>query len=116
MMAGQDLGAHVALVTGASRGYRRSAVALTLAELGARGRGQLSRERARMMPTAIVPQNQSRRRPRHRRSPPIVSQVAQPWPEWWSVSQRELGPDRHFLVNNAGIAIVRGRRRDSARE
>jgi 3-oxoacyl-[acyl-carrier protein] reductase len=102
MMAGQDLGAHVALVTGASRGIG-AAVALTLAELGAAVAVNY-RERADDA-DAIVAKIKSS----GGRAIAVAADVSQSAAVAGMVERvaRELGPI-DILVNNAGIAIVRG--------
>jgi 3-oxoacyl-[acyl-carrier protein] reductase len=102
MMAGQDLGAHVALVTGASRGIG-AAVALTLAELGAAVAVNY-RERADDA-EAIVAKIKSS----GGRAIAVAADVSQSAAVAGMVERvaRELGPI-DILVNNAGIAIVRG--------
>jgi len=101
-MAGQDLGAHVALVTGASRGIG-AAVALTLAELGAAVAVNY-RERADDA-DAIVAKIKSS----GGRAIAVAADVSQSAAVAGMVERvaRELGPI-DILVNNAGIAIVRG--------
>jgi 3-oxoacyl-[acyl-carrier protein] reductase len=102
MMAGQDLGAHVALVTGASRGIG-AAVALTLAELGAAVAVNY-RERTDDA-EAIVAKIKSS----GGRAIAVAADVSQSAAVAGMVERiaRELGPI-DILVNNAGIAIVRG--------
>src|SRR6476620_4401835 len=102
MMAGQDLGAHVALVTGASRGIG-AAVALTLAELGAAVAVNY-RERANDA-EAIV----ARIKAGGGRAMAVAADVSQAAFVTAMVDQvaKDLGPI-DILVNNAGIAIVRG--------
>ena len=102
MVAGQDLGAHVALVTGASRGIG-AAVALTLAELGAAVAVNY-RERADDA-DAIVAKIKSS----GGRAIAVAADVSQSAAVAGMVERvaRELGPI-DILVNNAGIAIVRG--------
>jgi 3-oxoacyl-[acyl-carrier protein] reductase len=102
MMAGQDLGAHVALVTGASRGIG-AAVALTLAELGAAVAVNY-RERTDDA-EAIVAKIKSS----GGRAMAVAADVSQSAAVAGMVERiaRELGPI-DILVNNAGIAIVRG--------
>ena len=101
-MAGQDLGAHVALVTGASRGIG-AAVALTLAELGAAVAVNY-RERTDDA-EAIVAKIKSS----GGRAIAVAADVSQSAAVAGMVERiaRELGPI-DILVNNAGIAIVRG--------
>jgi len=101
-MAGQDLGAHVALVTGASRGIG-AAVALTLAELGAAVAVNY-RERTDDA-EAIVAKIKSS----GGRAIAVAADVSQSAAVAGMVERiaRELGPI-DVLVNNAGIAIVRG--------
>jgi len=101
-MAGQDLGAHVALVTGASRGIG-AAVALTLAELGAAVAVNY-RERADDA-EAIVAKIKSS----GGRAIAVAADVSQSAAVAGMVERiaSELGPI-DILVNNAGIAIVRG--------
>ena len=102
MVAGQDLSAHVALVTGASRGIG-AAVALTLAELGAAVAVNY-RERADDA-EAIVAKIKSS----GGRAIAVAADVSQSAAVAGMVERvaRELGPI-DILVNNAGIAIVRG--------
>jgi 3-oxoacyl-[acyl-carrier protein] reductase len=102
MMAGQDVSAHVALVTGASRGIG-AAVALTLAELGAAVAVNY-RERADDA-EAIVAKIKSS----GGRAIAVAADVSQSAAVAGMVERvaRELGPI-DILVNNAGIAIVRG--------
>jgi 3-oxoacyl-[acyl-carrier protein] reductase len=102
MVAGQHLGAHVALVTGASRGIG-AAVALTLAELGAAVAVNY-RERADDA-DAIVAKIKSS----GGRAIAVAADVSQSAAVAGMVERvaRELGPI-DILVNNAGIAIVRG--------
>jgi 3-oxoacyl-[acyl-carrier protein] reductase len=102
MMAGQDLGAHVALVTGGSRGIG-AAVALTLAELGAAVAVNY-RERTDDA-EAIVAKIKSS----GGRAMAVAADVSQSAAVAGMVERiaRELGPI-DILVNNAGIAIVRG--------
>jgi 3-oxoacyl-[acyl-carrier protein] reductase len=102
MVAGQDLGAHVALVTGASRGIG-AAVALLLAELGAAVAVNY-RERADDA-DAIVAKIKSS----GGRAIAVAADVSQSAAVAGMVERvaRELGPI-DILVNNAGIAIVRG--------
>src|SRR3954471_23102470 len=102
MMAGQDLGAHVALVTGASRGIG-AAVALTLAELGAAVAVNY-RERANDAEAVVAKIKSS-----GGRAIAVAADVSQSAAVAGMVERiaRELGPI-DILVNNAGIAIVRG--------
>jgi 3-oxoacyl-[acyl-carrier protein] reductase len=102
MMAGQDLGAHVALVTGASRGIG-AAVALTLAELGAAVAVNY-RERADDAEAVVAKIKSS-----GGRAIAVAADVSQSAAVAGMVERiaRELGPI-DILVNNAGIAIVRG--------
>ena len=101
-MAGQDLSAHVALVTGASRGIG-AAVALTLAGLGAAVAVNY-RERAEDA-EAVVAKIKSG----GGRAIAVAADVSQSEAVAAMVEQvaRDLGPI-DILVNNAGIAIVRG--------
>ena len=101
-MAGQDLGAHVALVTGASRGIG-AAVALTLAELGAAVAVNY-RERADDAEAVVAKIKSS-----GGRAIAVAADVSQSAAVAGMVERiaRELGPI-DILVNNAGIAIVRG--------
>jgi 3-oxoacyl-[acyl-carrier protein] reductase len=102
MMAGQDLGAHVALVTGASRGIG-AAVALTLAELGAAVAVNY-RERADDAEAVVAKIKSS-----GGRAIAVAADDSQSAAVAGMVERiaRELGPI-DILVNNAGIAIVRG--------
>ncbi len=101
-MAGQDLSAHVALVTGASRGIG-AAVALTLAELGAAVAVNY-RERADDA-EAIV----ARIKAGVGRAIAVAADVSQAASVAGLVEKitSALGPI-DSLVNNAGVAIVRG--------
>ena len=102
MVAGQDLSAYVALVTGASRGIG-AAVALMLAELGAAVAVNY-RERADDA-EAVVAKIKSG----GGRAIAVAADVSQSGTVAAMVEQvaRDLGPI-DILVNNAGIAIVRG--------
>ena len=101
-MAGQDLRAHVALVTGASRGIG-AAVALTLAELGAAVAVNY-RERADDAGTIVA-----RIKAGGGRAIAVHADVSQAAAVAAMVDQvaSALGPI-DILVNNAGMAIVRG--------
>ena len=101
-MAGQDLRAHVALVTGASRGIG-AAVALTLAELGAAVAVNY-RERADDAETIVA-----RIKAGGGRAIAVQADVSQAAAVAAMVDQvaSALGPI-DILVNNAGMAIVRG--------
>ena len=102
MAAGQDLSAHVALVTGASRGIG-AAVALTLAELGAAVAVNY-RERAADADAVIA-----KIKSRGGRAIAVAADVSQAAAVAEMVEQvaAALGPI-DILVNNAGVAIVRG--------
>src|SRR3954464_5162305 len=102
MMAGQDLGAHVALVTGASRGIG-AAVALMLAELGA---AVAVNYRARADDAEAIVAKIKSSGGRAIAVAADVSQAAAVAGMGERIA-RELGPI-DILVNNAGIAIVRG--------
>ena len=102
MAAGQDLSAHVALVTGASRGIG-AAVALTLAELGAAVAVNY-RERADDAEAVVA-----RIKAGGGRAIAVAADVSQAAAVAAMVEQvaSALGPI-DILVNNAGVAIVRG--------
>jgi 3-oxoacyl-[acyl-carrier protein] reductase len=102
MAAGQDLSAHVALVTGASRGIG-AAVALRLAELGAAVAVNY-RERADAAETIVA-----RIKAGGGRAIAVAADVSQAAAVAAMVDQvgAALGPI-DILVNNAGMAIVRG--------
>jgi 3-oxoacyl-[acyl-carrier protein] reductase len=101
-MAGQGPGAHVALVTGASRGIG-AAVALRLAELGAAVAVNY-RERADAAETIVA-----RIKAGGGRAIAVAADVSQAAAVAAMVDQvgAALGPI-DILVNNAGMAIVRG--------
>jgi 3-oxoacyl-[acyl-carrier protein] reductase len=101
-MGGQDMRAHVALVTGASRGIG-AAVALTLAELGAAVAVNY-RERADDAGTIVA-----RIKAGGGRAIAVRADVSQAAAVAAMVGQvaSALGPI-DILVNNAGMAIVRG--------
>src|SRR5215213_2850100 len=100
MAAGQDLSAHVALVTGASRGIG-AAVALRLAELGAAVAVNY-RERADDAETIVA-----RIKAGGGRGIAVAADVSQAAAVAAMVDQvgAALGPI-DILVNNAGMAIV----------
>jgi 3-oxoacyl-[acyl-carrier protein] reductase len=102
MTDGQDLSAHVALVTGASRGIG-AAIALTLAKSGAAVAVNY-RERAADA-EAVVAKIKSG----GGRAIAVAADVSQSAAVAGMVERiaRELGPI-DILVNNAGVAIVRG--------
>jgi len=102
MAAGQDLSAHVALVTGASRGIG-AAVALMLAELGAAVAVNY-RERAADADAVVA-----KIKAGGGRAVAVAADVSQAAPVAEMVAQvaSALGPI-DILVNNAGVAIVRG--------
>ncbi len=102
MAAGQDLSAHVALVTGASRGIG-AAVALMLAEAGAAVAVNY-RERADAAEAVVAKITAS-----GGRAIAVAADVSQAASVAKMVEQiaGELGPI-DILVNNAGVAIVRG--------
>jgi 3-oxoacyl-[acyl-carrier protein] reductase len=102
MANGQDLSAHVALVTGASRGIG-AAIALTLAKSGAAVAVNY-RERAADA-EAVVAKIKSG----GGRAIAVAADVSQSAAVAGMVERiaRELGPI-DILVNNAGVAIVRG--------
>jgi 3-oxoacyl-[acyl-carrier protein] reductase len=101
-MAGQDLSAHVALVTGASRGIG-AAVALALAEAGAAVAVNY-RERADDAEAIIT-----RIKASGGRAIAVAADVSQAASVAALVEQvaAALGPI-DILVNNAGVALVRG--------
>ena len=101
MANAQDLSAHVALVTGASRGIG-AAVALTLAESGAAVAVNY-RERAGDAEAVVA-----RIKSNGGRAIAVAADVSQSAAVTGMVERvaRELGPI-DILVNNAGIAIVR---------
>jgi NAD(P)-dependent dehydrogenase (short-subunit alcohol dehydrogenase family) len=102
MANAQDLSAHVALVTGASRGIG-AAIALTLAESGAAVAVNY-RERAGDAEAVVA-----RIKSNGGRTIAVAADVSQSAAVTGMVERvaRELGPI-DILVNNAGIAIVRG--------
>jgi len=101
MTSGQDLSAHVALVTGGSRGIG-AAIALTLAEAGARVAVNY-RERADDAEAVVA-----RIKAGGGRAISVAADVSQAAAVTKMVEQvaRDLGPI-DILVNNAGIALVR---------
>ena len=101
MANAQDLSAHVALVTGASRGIS-AAIALTLAESGAAVAVNY-RERAGDAEAVVA-----RIKSNGGRAIAVAADVSQSAAVTGMVERvaRELGPT-DILVNNAGIAIVR---------
>jgi 3-oxoacyl-[acyl-carrier protein] reductase len=101
MANAQDLSAHVALVTGASRGIS-AAIALTLAESGAAVAVNY-RERAGDAEAVVA-----RIKSNGGRTIAVAADVSQSAAVTGMVERvaRELGPI-DILVNNAGIAIVR---------
>src|SRR5690349_16858530 len=101
-MTKQDLSAHVALVTGGSRGIG-AAIAITLAELGAAVAVNY-RERAADAEAVVA-----KIKANGGRAIAIASDVSQSAAVTKMVEQvaRDLGPV-DILVNNAGIAIPRG--------
>ena len=101
MTTKQDLSAHVALVTGASRGIG-AAIAVTLAELGAAVAVNY-RERADEAEAVVA-----KIKANGGRAIAIAADVSQSAAVAKMVEQvaRDLGPV-DILVNNAGIAIVR---------
>ena len=101
-MAGQDLGKHVALVTGASRGIG-AAIALSLAEAGAAVAVNY-RERADDAEAVVA-----RIAAGGGRAVAVAADVSQAAAVKAMIEQvaASLGPI-DILVNNAGVAIVRG--------